>query len=65
MGLKSTYYLRTTAASDVEKSTLEAIPNKTVISTANDSTDEVPKDSHISCRIDGHVVSESECEVCQ
>ena len=66
MGLKSTYYLRTLAASNVEKSTLEAIPNKTVALTADSPTLAHSENSIIACRIDGHAMTESkECEACQ
>ncbi|HKM51485.1 MAG TPA: ribonucleoside-diphosphate reductase subunit alpha [Candidatus Bathyarchaeia archaeon] len=64
MGLKSTYYLRTMAASNVEKSTLE-ITNRTVVAGV-DNSNAVPSENLPQvCRIDGHVMIDEECEACQ
>ena len=65
MGLKSTYYLRTTAASSVEKSTLEVIPSKTVELATKDVA-VAPSKSTMMCQTDGHVLTEGEeCQACQ
>lgn len=66
MGLKSTYYLRTTGASNVEKSTLETIQKKTLASGAG-SSPAAPEEKHtMFCRTDGHVLIQGEeCQACQ
>jgi ribonucleoside-diphosphate reductase alpha chain len=66
MGLKSTYYLRTTAASSVEKSTLE-ITNRTAATSVDDSSAvTAPENLAQMCRLDGHVMTDGqECEACQ
>lgn len=62
MGLKSTYYLRTIAASDVEKSTLE-ITNKLA---QDDSNAPSPDKLTQICILDGHAMASSEeCDACQ
>ncbi len=66
MGLKSTYYLRTMAASNVEKSTLE-ITNRTT-ATSVDNSKAVTTSENLTqvCSIDGHVMTDDqECEACQ
>jgi ribonucleoside-diphosphate reductase alpha chain len=66
MGLKSTYYLRTMAASNVEKSTLE-ITNRTTVTNV-DNSNAVTTSENLTqvCSIDGHVMIDGqECEACQ
>ena len=66
MGLKSTYYLRTMAASNVEKSTLEITNRTSVTSVDNSNAVTTPENLTQACRIDGHVMSDKqECEACQ
>jgi ribonucleoside-diphosphate reductase alpha chain len=65
MGLKSTYYLRTMAASDVEKSTLE-ITNRIVEQTVDNSKPATSEVLSQVCSIEGHALNAGEeCEACQ
>lgn len=64
MGLKSTYYLRTVAASNVEKSTVE-ITNRTTVTSVDNAPSVTPEMAQV-CRLDGHVTADGEeCEACQ